>query len=136
MAPRLTFGKSKPHVTVLGTFLLLILFIAGTSHTGLLYAFGHDHHVEISHSYTDEKDPCHRQIYHNDVKAGCDHDVHLTVADKCDLCDFAVHVDKTLWTTVIQLNLKFDQNVVSFYKNKLDNYWAILSSSRAPPTII
>ena len=136
MVQRLTFGKSESHTTVLGIFLLLILFIVGTSHAGLLYAFGHDRHVQVSHSYNEERDPCHRKIYHNDVNAGCDHDVHLTVVDKCDLCKFAVHVDKALLTSVNQLTLKLDQNTVSFYKRNLDSYWAVLSSSRAPPTII
>lgn len=136
MAQRLTLGKSKQRTTVLGAFLLLILYLVGTSHVGFLYAFGHEHDVQISHSYKEEKDPCHRQIYHNDVEAGCDHDVHLTVSDKCDLCDFAVHADKTVLTSAIHLTFKFDQDFVGFYKCNLDSYWAVLSSSRAPPTSI
>jgi hypothetical protein len=136
MGQKIAVGKSKRRTTVLGTFLLLILYLAGTSQLGFLYAFGHDHHVQISHSYKDEKDPCHRLIYHNDAEAGCDHEVHLTVSDKCYLCDFAIHPDKTLLTSALHLTLKFDQNVVGFYKSNLDSYWAVLSSSRAPPTII
>lgn len=136
MAQRLTLGKSKWCTTVLGPLLLLALYIVGTSQLGFLYAIGHNHDVQISHSYKEEKDPCHRHIYHNDVAAGCDHDVHLTVTDKCDLCDFAVHADKTLLSPAIYLTLKFDQNFVSLYKSNLDSYWAVLSSSRAPPTRI
>ena len=136
MAQGLTLGKSKCRMAVLGPFLLLILYLVGTSQLGFLYAFGHDHEVQISHSYKEEKDPCHRQIYHNDVEAGCDHDVHLTISDKCYLCDFAVHTDKTLLTPALPLTLKFDQNFVSFCKSNPDNYWAVLSSSRAPPASI
>jgi hypothetical protein len=134
MAQRLTLEKSKWGRTVLGPLLLVVLYIVGTSQLGFLYALGHDHDVQISHSQKEEKDPCHRQIYHNDVEAGCDHDVHLTVINKCDLCDFAVHVDKTLLTPALRLTQKLDQNFVSFYKSNLESYWAVLSSSRAPPT--
>ena len=135
MAPKLTSGRSKWRTAVFGPFLLLMLYLAGASQVGFLYAFGHDHAVTISHSYEEEKDPCHRLIYHNDAEAGCGHDVHVTVSDKCYLCDFAIHTDKTLLMPSAHLPLTFDQNSISFYKTDLDSYWAVLSSSRAPPAI-
>jgi len=112
----------------------LTLCLAATSQLGSLYAHGHGDHIIIGHSYKDETDPCHRLIYHNDSESGCDHDVHLTASDKCCLCDFAVHSD-TSFVTTFHLNLKFDQNFVDVYKTNLDSYSAVLSSSRAPPSI-
>ena len=136
MVHKRVIERSKPRTAVLGAFLLLLLYLIVTSQTGLLHAFGHNHNVHITHTFIDENDPCHRLIYHNDVAAGCDLDIHLSLSDKCDLCDFAIDPEKILLTPAIYLTITFDSNFVSFYKSNLDSYWAVLSSSRAPPLAI
>jgi hypothetical protein len=38
------------------------------------------------HSSEEEKDPCHRAIYHDAKQQGCDHKTHVTSVKKCPLC--------------------------------------------------
>lgn len=135
MGFKTTSGKAKQRIASLLALLLLALYVIGTSPVALIHEFAHDHQVLVTHSQEQEKDPCHRLVYHNDVEAGCDHDVHLTASDTCQMCDLAYHGDQTLLLAASYPVLKFSDQYFDGYKVSLDAYWAIRSSSRAPPVL-
>ena len=114
-------------------FLFVILYIAGTSHVELLHSYFHEHGILVTHSEEQEKDLCHRLIYHKDVQS-C-HDSHVSVMDKCQACDQASHPDQTTVTDVYHGTRQFVNSYFEFYKLSIDSYWCVLSSSRAPPAI-
>jgi hypothetical protein len=117
------------------TLLLLLLYVAGTSHLEYLHLLVHSHDVAISHSDEKEKDPCHRLIYHDDTAQGCSHDSHLVVSDKCQTCDVVYHGDQNLLFTVELSAGVFTSGHFILYKLNLDSYYAVISSSRAPPAL-
>lgn len=76
---------------------------------------------------------CDLSIYSKDVENGCHHDSHLVVSDKCDMCDMAYHGDQTILANHNFSSGEFSSNYFDFYKLNIDSYWAVISSSRAPP---
>lgn len=117
------------------TFLLLVLYIAGTSHQ-LLHSLVHDHNPVAIYSGEQQADPCQRLLYDKGTAQGCDHDSHLIISDKCQMCDLACNTDHI---TISNLSLaagEFLSEHFNFYKTSLDSYWAVISSSRAPPALI
>lgn len=121
----------------MATVLLLLLYLIGSSNVELFHSFAHDDEILITHSDEQEKDPCHRLIYHSDVKDGCGHESHLVVADKCSMCDVAYQSDQgILKIFTFKSAFPFEVELYSRYKTDLDSYWAVISSSRAPPALI
>jgi hypothetical protein len=116
--------------------LFMTLYVIGTAPVELMHSFSHDHNAPASHSQEQEKDPCHRLLYHNDVETGCDHDLHLTGSDKCDMCDLVHPGDQIFLFRVDTPKLKFSDQFFDTYKLSLDTHWAVISSSRAPPVLI
>ncbi len=117
-------------------WVLLVFYIAGTSSLQIARAFVHSHEHTVVHSAEAEKDPCHRFIYHNDVAQSCDHDSHLVASDTCDMCDLAYHGDQALLNIMNFQIVRLKPEFFSHYKVNLDSYWAVISSSRAPPALI
>jgi hypothetical protein len=136
MRIRNTLQKPGPSIIRMLVVFLMVLYIIGTAQQDLLHAFSHSHHASISHSEEQEKDPCHRSIYHHDMEQGCDHDSHLNVSDKCQMCDHAFHGDQTFLSHVDFVTLELSTEHFDCYKQSLDAYWAVISSSRAPPAMI
>lgn len=115
---------------------LLLLYIAGTSQLEWVHSFAHDQGQRVSHGDEQELDPCHRQIHHNDKEQGCDHDAHLIVSDKCQMCDLACQADQTIFCAVDFATADFLAYYIAFYKGNPGSYRSLLSSSRAPPAVM
>lgn len=115
--------------------LLLLLYIAGTSHLERLHSFSHDHELIVIHSEAQEEDPCHQFIYHNGIDEGCEHDTHLLASGKCEMCDLALLGDQTFVSVLVFGKTTFALVNFQSYKKSLDSYWAVISSSRAPPAV-
>jgi hypothetical protein len=77
MAKGISMRRVQRSTVKVFTFLLLVLFAAGTSNLELLHSFAHSHDAAVTHSSEQESDPCHRAIYHSDIEQGCHHDSHL-----------------------------------------------------------
>lgn len=133
MAKRIQTIRKKRGVHQL-MFLLSILYLGSTSYPALLHSVVHSHETAVAHSGDQERDPCHRSIYHHDRQSGCDHDSHLIVSDKCKMCDLAFHGDQTIVPHIEISSGKFDVEYFDSYKQNLAAYRAVISSSRAPPT--
>lgn len=112
------------------SFLVIFLYIVSTALPGVLHVLVHDH--AVSHTMAHENDPCHRMLYHGEA-AACDHDAHLIDSDECPLCDVVCHTDQIPVPNAIVSPAVYTQHYFSCYKQRLDSYWAVLSSSRAPP---
>ena len=59
---------------------LLFLYITGTISTDLVHQIIHSHADVELHSALNEKDPCHKVIYHHEKDNGCKHTSHLNKA--------------------------------------------------------
>jgi len=75
--------------------ILLFLYIAGNVEVDSFHQLFHAYEKEL-HSSEQEKDPCHRAIYHDSKKDGCDHKTHLTEIKKCPLCHVVPHNEQNI----------------------------------------
>lgn len=114
---------------------LMLLYIGSTLTPEQLHSFIHHHEITVTHSADEEQDPCHRTLYHHDTEQGCEHDSHLIAYDDCEGDDQIYHGDYTLLNERSLLIAEALQEHFDFYKVNLDSYWAVISSSRAPPAV-
>lgn len=91
--------------------------------------------AEVNHSPAQEKDPCHRSIYHQDDVHGCHHRAHiLPVKEGPNFYRLARHSDYVVPGTAIYL-----QSVIPFCPKDtlplplLEKGISIRHGSRAPP---
>lgn len=134
MAKGIIAWEIKCRIGTVLTFLLLVLYIAGTSHQ-VLHSFVHDHDAELD-SAEEEADLCQRLVYDKDKAQGCDHESHLIVSDKCQMCDLACNADHIAFSESALSSGEFLSEHFKFYKTGFDSYCAVISSSRAPPALI
>jgi hypothetical protein len=84
---------------------LLSLYIAGTIASDLVHQVVHEHQHEALHTAEQEKDPCHRSLYHHDTN-GCDHQAHVSKIEKCKHCHILFHTDQlTFDSTAYKINV-------------------------------
>ena len=76
--------KNQPKRTFFA-WLLLLLYLVGSVQIESFHDAFHSFEQAL-HSFDQEKDPCHRAIYHDSKKEGCDHKTHVTAVKKCPLC--------------------------------------------------
>jgi hypothetical protein len=65
--------------------LLLVLYVIGNVQVESIHQVFHSVDKAL-HSLEQEKDPCHRAIYHEVKNEGCDHKTHVTAIKRCPLC--------------------------------------------------
>lgn len=133
MNDRSRVKNKKTSVAKALSILFVILYVLGTSHLEWIHSFSHDHVVDVSHSDEEELDRCHRSIYHGDVQRGCHHESHVVSSDDCQMCDLVCHGDQT-YSSLSEIPVGHVVNdAFAFLKQSIDSYWAVISSSRAPP---
>lgn len=120
--------------TMLGIF-LLTTYIVGTSQSESFHKLFHSGDHQISHTQLQEKDPCHRVIYHDDTDKGCDHRSHIATADKCDLCHVIHHTDQIPLSNPDSEPIQFSSTTFIFYSATIPGAGQSLRSSRAPPVV-
>ncbi len=86
-------GQVQPHSSLrkVSVSVLLLIYLTfwfyGQSNLLHDHVPGHEHD-HVLHDSKAESDPCHRSVYHGDLRQGCKHDAHLLKDRKsCDLCD-------------------------------------------------
>jgi hypothetical protein len=114
---------------------VVVLYGICTSLPGVVHAVVHAHETAVTHSLAQEQDACHRMLYHGEA-AACDHDAHLSDADTCFLCDVVCQAAQAVVADVVVIRLPYTRHCFDCYKERLDSYWAVLSSSRAPPAAV
>jgi hypothetical protein len=111
---------------------LLFLYVLGNVQVESFHQAFHSLEKAL-HSTEQEKDPCHRAIYHEVTNEGCDHKTHLSAPKKCPLCHVVPFNEQHL--AVINsaepafLPDEFGQQIIP-----VEIYGSILQlPSRAPP---
>ena len=113
-------------------FLLLLLYVAGNVQ---MENFHHVFHSieKALHSSEQEKDPCHRAIYHDSEAQGCDHKTHVTEVKKCPLCHVVPFNEQHLAAShsfeSISISNHFDEYIISISADRNSSNL----SARAPP---
>jgi hypothetical protein len=129
-------GKAIQDFRTVFAVFLLTSYIIGTSQLETLHQFLHSHDHLVSHTQAQEKDPCHREIYHHDNEKGCGHHSHIAVTNKCELCDLIFHTDLIfLARSESQSILFFPVDFVPVLPDVVSLSQSILSL-RAPPAIL
>jgi hypothetical protein len=128
------FNRTGLFMKVSGAVLLIVLYALGTIEPGFLHSLFHSTHSEVLHIAENEKDPCHRKIYHHSSEGGCSHSSHLIANEKCSFPSYILRVDPfsvdlpayAAWLSPLTYYLiKCIDVLVSFGGSEL--------SSRAPP---
>jgi hypothetical protein len=83
--------------------LLLSLYIAATIGTDLVHQVFHEHQNAALHTAQQEKDPCHRSVYHHDTH-GCDHQAHVSKIEKGKHCHVLFHTDQLTFDNIPHTN--------------------------------
>lgn len=78
---------------VLAVVLLAAAYIIGNSPGEALHELFHPQETVV-HTVDQEKDSCHRTIYHQEKEDGCEHKSHISKVDKCTLCHALSHIDQ------------------------------------------
>lgn len=134
---RTALGKKSAQDS-LKAFFFLFLLISYTVGNIQVEAFHRHFHAQDNidtHSFQEEKDPCHRTLYHHEKNYGCKHKLHLKKADKCSLCHIFYHSDQITFSDssceFIQSGFIVAEKFISVQLADIDNNLP----SRAPPFI-
>ena len=77
--------SGKQIIRLLSLFWLLIYF-SGIVAFNTIHRAEHEH-ATVSHSQAQERDLCHRAIYHHETGHGCKHKAHFVPRTTCEFCD-------------------------------------------------
>ncbi|MBL0740332.1 hypothetical protein [Chryseolinea lacunae] len=113
--------------------LWLLLYGVGSLSNEGIHAFFHNNEVAL-HTVQEEKDPCHRNIFHQDNKS-CEHKTHVAKLRKCPLCQFSFHADQWLSQEAHTDNVEFVSAVPMATCVFLWHTSALQLPSRAPPVL-
>ena len=115
---------------------LLISYTVGNIQIEGIHELFHTQNNIVNHSVEQENDSCHRAIYHQERKDGCEHKSHLTKVGKCSLCHLLFHSDHLAFSDssceFIQSGFTVTKEFISVQLAGIDNNLP----SRAPPCII
>ncbi len=113
--------------------LLLVLYSVASLRIDSLHQFFHSRNIVELHSAEQERNPCHKNIYHQQREAGCKHQSHLTENAKCPLCEFKISSDEWL-TTPGAAPHAFQLPAIQFYyPEEIPSPSLFLLSGRSPP---
>jgi len=114
---------------------LLFLYITGAISTDLVHQIIHSHSDVALHSALNEKNPCHKDIYHREKDNGCKHTAHLIKVEKCKHCHILFHADQvTLSATSSKITFHDFVVLTNFMSVTLSGI-NLQQSLRGPPTI-
>ena len=114
--------------------LLLFLYTAGNVQLESFHSVFHSLEKAL-HSAEQEKDPCHRAIYHDAAANGCDHKTHVTAVKKCPLCHVVPFNDQLLVSDNAFETVSFSENINLFYAAIPVANRPIALPARAPPVV-
>lgn len=119
-------------IRVFSAAFLLLLYITGNVQFESFHQVFHSLEKSL-HSSEQEKDPCHRAIYHDTKDEGCDHKTHVTAVKKCPLCHVVPFNDQYIFASTsfqsVPLQNNFDDSL--FFVDILASFTNL--PARAPP---
>lgn len=96
------------------------------------HSFSH-HESLVEHKAEDEKDPCHRAVFHHAVSDGCEHKTHISKRVDCDLCHIiCIHADSLITESNIVLKF-FPEGAFTRYHLESINAPSAPFAARGPP---
>jgi hypothetical protein len=114
--------------------LLLLLYSFSAIQFDFVHALVHEHEAQTLHTSQDEKDPCHRAIYHGDKTNGCHHKNHFIPGKtKCSLCDVFFSREHLATTKVILAFHVLSPKQIALTTPFCLTEHRYYDSSRAPP---
>src|SRR5687768_6400349 len=123
--------KSQP-MRIFSASLLLLLYLAGNVQVESFHKVFHSFEQAL-HSSDQEKDPCHRAIYHDSKQEGCDHKTHVTAIKKCPLCHIVPLNEKHIAVSHIFESFSSPSDFEKFSFSILITELSGNLSARAPP---
>lgn len=90
-----------------GIVLLLLFYVIGVLQVESFHSLFHAHDKAELHSVNEEKDPCHRTVYHGEKEQSCEHKTHLKKSDTCASCAVCI-------SSVYLTNHYFESRILSF----------------------
>lgn len=132
MLPRKNSRAIQKCLRTISISLLLLLYVLGNVQIESIHQVFHALETSL-HSSDQEKDPCHRAIYHEATSDGCDHSTHFTAIKNCPLCH-VVPINEQLLseyktTSSVAQEQVFNEQAFSIFTGD-DTH---LLPSRAPP---
>lgn len=73
--------------------LLAASYLVGNAPFEAFHKIFHPQEAIVVHTIDQEKNSCHRSIYHQEKETNCAHKAHLAKLDKCKLCHALSHSD-------------------------------------------
>jgi hypothetical protein len=128
--------KNKHAVRQACSLVLLLFYIIGTSEINVFHHLSHSYRHQSTHSVEQEKDPCHRAIYHGDHQNGCKHHSHIVKKDKCGTCSIIAHKTQILAPGLEIPSIQFRLCNFDLYASTTLSSSQTLLPSRAPPGLI
>jgi len=83
--------KLKTGLKVLAIGVCAAFYLIGNSPFEAFHKIFHQQDSIVRHTVDEEKNSCHRSIYHQENESGCAHKSHITKLDKCKLCHALSH---------------------------------------------
>jgi hypothetical protein len=132
----ITSGSKSSMLSLLrfsGAMVLVLIYLVSGARLNTLHRLFHDDQHAVEHFAENEKDPCHRTIYHKDT-SGCDHRSHVSEVTKCNYCDITSVPDHI---SLPELAVD-EQHIIATPFDPLVDHCSTSSrlnlSARAPPT--
>lgn len=112
--------------------LLLFLYVLGNVQVESFHQVFHSLEKAL-HSSEQEKDPCHRAIYHDEKENGCDHDTHLTAVKTCPMCHVVPFNDQYFIVATSRVSPVISDTVAEHFVSGEQIIFSLSLPSRAPP---
>ena len=116
----------KKAATVL---LILVYALGAVEFKGIHEAFHNEDHSEAQ-----EKNPCHRSLYHQAADA-CDHAFHFSQQKQCLLCHLVTHSDAWMAAEALQVLPVCHTTAFSAHDYYLPAEYPLTRAGRGPPAL-
>jgi hypothetical protein len=114
--------------------ILATAYIIGNSPGEALHKLFHNQETVV-HTVDQEKDSCHRTIYHQEKEDGCKHKSHISKVDKCTLCHALSHIDQI---AISDSTCEFISTDVDITSRIIPHHFSFADTNlpaRAPPLV-
>ncbi|MBL7870650.1 MAG: hypothetical protein JNM78_03490 [Cyclobacteriaceae bacterium] len=117
---------------ILAVVLLAAAYISGNSPGEAFHKFFHNQETLV-HTVDQEKDSCHRTIYHQEKEDGCKHKTHISKVEQCTLCHALSHIDQIV---ISDSTCEFISTDVEIVGKIISHHFSLADTNlpaRAPP---
>jgi len=110
---------------------LVFLYFIGSSRIESIHKIFHKD--VVLHTATDESDPCHLTLYHQQRDGGCEHTSHFVEKERCSLCGIQFHSNPIAEVSAIGLPISFNLVSTPLFLKLIIEEVDYQFTGRAPP---